>query len=119
MRRSFVQIDGVLYEKGLEPQVSDGRVAPDVMPDIQPYRSMIDGRMITSRSEHRAHLKEHGMVEVGNDSSLHKPYRGIPDTNPQHRKELLVAQVNAMTHEQFKRARQKDLDNWKWNNRQD
>ena len=42
-----------------------------VMPDIQPYRSMIDGSVITSRSVHKAHLKQHGCVEVGNDSSLH------------------------------------------------
>jgi hypothetical protein len=41
--------------------------APMVMNDIQPYRSMIDGRMITSRSTHREHLKSHGCVEVGND----------------------------------------------------
>jgi hypothetical protein len=41
-----------------------------VIPDIQPYKSMIDGSMITSRSVHRAHLKQHGCVEVGNDSSL-------------------------------------------------
>ena len=38
-----------------------------VMVDIQPYKSMIDGRMITSRSEHRAHLAAHGCVEIGNE----------------------------------------------------
>jgi hypothetical protein len=41
--------------------------APMVMPDIQPYRSMIDGQMITSRSKHREHLKANGCIEVGND----------------------------------------------------
>jgi len=41
-----------------------------VIPDIQPYKSMIDGSVITSRSVHRAHLKQHGCVEIGNDSSL-------------------------------------------------
>lgn len=44
-----------------------------VMGDIKPYRSMIDGRMITSRSQHRDHLKQHNCVEVGNDSSLTAP----------------------------------------------
>jgi len=38
-----------------------------VMSDIQPYKSQITGEMITSRSTHRAHLKEHGVVEVGNE----------------------------------------------------
>lgn len=41
--------------------------APMVMGDIQPYQSMIDGRMITSRSKHREHLKANGCIEVGND----------------------------------------------------
>lgn len=44
-----------------------------VMPDIQPYRSMIDGSIINSRSQHRAHLKAHGCVEIGNDSSVMQP----------------------------------------------
>ena len=37
------------------------------MPDIKPYKSMIDGREINSRSTHREHLREHGCVEVGNE----------------------------------------------------
>ena len=41
--------------------------APHVMADIQPYKSMITGEMITSRSQHRSHLKQHGMIEVGNE----------------------------------------------------
>lgn len=41
--------------------------APLVMPDIQPYQSMIDGSMITSRSQHREHLKAHGCIEIGNE----------------------------------------------------
>lgn len=38
-----------------------------VLPDIQPYRSMQTGEMITSRSVHREHLKRHGLVEIGNE----------------------------------------------------
>lgn len=41
--------------------------APFVMPDIQPYQSMQTGEMITSRSHHRAHLRQHGLVEIGNE----------------------------------------------------
>lgn len=40
---------------------------PYVMPDIQPYKSMQTGEMITSRSQHRAHLKQHGLIEIGNE----------------------------------------------------
>ncbi len=43
-----------------------------VMPDIQPYKSMIDGHMVNSRSDHRRHLKVNGCIEVGNDSGLTK-----------------------------------------------
>ena len=111
MRRTWVYIDGVAYEKGTEPSE---RVAPDVLPDIEPYTSMITGETITSRSRHREHLKAHGYVEVGNDSSLTRPYTGMPDAAPQQRKELLIAQVNAMTHEQFNAARLKDLNRVRW-----
>lgn len=52
--------------------------APHVVADIQPYKSMITGEMITSRSQHRAHLKAHGMVEVGNEKFNPKP-KEIPD----------------------------------------
>ena len=40
---------------------------PMVIRDIEPYQSTIDGRMITSRSEHRDHLRAHGKIEVGNE----------------------------------------------------
>lgn len=41
--------------------------APYVIPDIQPYQSMQTGEMITSRSQHRAHLRQHGLIEIGNE----------------------------------------------------
>jgi len=111
VRRSWVYIDGKAYEKGVD-------ALPDihhVMPDIAPYKSMVTGEWITSRAQHREHLKKHGMVEVGNDSRLTAPYKGMPDAAPQQRKELLVAQVNAMTHEQFKAAGKRDLERLRWN----
>ena len=85
MRRSYVQIDGQLAEKtgpnsailaGVNyynfggrwlAENGPGQTAPMVMNDIQPYRSQIDGSWITSRSAHRAHLRDHGMIEVGNE----------------------------------------------------
>jgi hypothetical protein len=38
-----------------------------IAPDIQPYRSTITGEMITSRSQHREHLKRHNCFEIGNE----------------------------------------------------
>lgn len=45
---------------------------PTVIADIQPYRSMATGEMITSRSQHRKHLSANGLVEVGNESMTKK-----------------------------------------------
>lgn len=42
-------------------------VAPMIMGDIKPYKSVIDGREITSRSRHREHLKANNCIEVGNE----------------------------------------------------
>ena len=43
------------------------REAPMVMSDIEGYVSQVDGSWIKSRSHHRAHLREHRMIELGND----------------------------------------------------
>jgi hypothetical protein len=50
-----------------------------VIGDIEPYQSMIDGSWITSRSQHRKHLREHGCIEVGNERM--DPKRKEPDTS--------------------------------------
>lgn len=92
MRKRYVQMpNGDLVE-----------VAPDwtpepqadvhIMPDIKPYKSMIDGREITSRSRHREHLREHGCVEVGNDSSLTRKPK--PIESPPGLKEKIIRAVN-------------------------
>jgi len=50
------------------------RDAPMVMSDIEGYISQVDGSWIKSRSHHRSHLKQHRMIELGNDVPMqHKP----------------------------------------------
>jgi hypothetical protein len=96
MRKTYIQIDGRLVEKSeyyAEP------VAPIIMPDIQPYQSMADGSMITSRSQHRAHLRQHNCIEIGNETMETKPTPG-KDT----RREVLREQVANMTHDQANRV---------------
>lgn len=46
-----------------------------VMTDIQPYKSMVTGEMITSRSQHREHLKKHHLIEIGNETKYLKQQR--------------------------------------------
>lgn len=55
----------VSFDEYVAPQVERTHM---VMPDIQPYQSMIDGSMITSRSQHRSHLKANGCIEIGNET---------------------------------------------------
>lgn len=67
-------------------------VAPMVAVDIAPYRSMATGEMITSRSQHRSHLKQHGLIEVGNEKIKPAPTR-IPE--PAGLKQTIIDVVNA------------------------
>ena len=39
----------------------------EVMPDIKPYKSMLNGKMVESRSTHRELLRAHRCIEVGNE----------------------------------------------------
>lgn len=55
-----------------------GKTSWQVMPDISPYQSVIDGREITSRSRHRVHLKDHNCVEVGNEKQKPKEIPPVP-----------------------------------------
>lgn len=38
-----------------------------VMNDIAPYKSVLDGQWVSSRSQHREQMRRHGVVEVGNE----------------------------------------------------
>lgn len=61
-----------------------------VIGDIQPYISQIDGSIIESRSKHRAHLKSHGCIEIGNETKYLKPRE---QASPPGLKQELINQV--------------------------
>ena len=91
MKKRFIQRpDGELVEVSND-YTPEPRADVHVLPDIKPYRSMIDGTMITSRSKHREHLRMHGCVEVGNDSSLN--LRPKPVGSPPGLKETIARNV--------------------------
>jgi hypothetical protein len=54
-----------------EKEAMTFREAPMVQSDIDGYISQVDGSWISSRSKHRAHLKQHRMIEMGNDVPMH------------------------------------------------
>lgn len=49
--------------------------APEVIADKTCYKSQKTGEMITSRTQHKNHLKQHGLIEVGNEK--------MPEKKPQ------------------------------------
>lgn len=56
----------------------------NIIGDIDPYRSIIDGSVISSRSTHRAHMRRHDVEEAGNEKIYEKPKpayvpTGIPE----------------------------------------
>ena len=65
--------------------------APFVWNDITPYKSMVDGSIIGSRSTHREHLRQHNCVEVGNETKYLKPKEMKP---PPGLKETLIRVAN-------------------------
>jgi ssDNA-binding Zn-finger/Zn-ribbon topoisomerase 1 len=81
-----------------EKQEMTRRDAPMVMSDIQPYISQVDGSVIESRSKHKAHLKQHRMIELGNDvPKQHKPAelsRKSQDERKRQIAELTYAKLN-------------------------
>tara|TARA_R110000868_G_scaffold92457_2_gene256607 strand:- start:14827 stop:15189 length:363 start_codon:yes stop_codon:yes gene_type:complete len=61
--------DGVLLFHREGGKLEDNFKSPQIVKDIEPYRNMINGQMITSRSQHRNLLRDHNCVEIGNDTS--------------------------------------------------
>lgn len=90
MRKRWVYIDGEAVEVG-EDYVNrrESTDTHNIIPDIKPYQSMIDGREITSRSKHRAHLKAHGCIEVGNETKYINQTKG-PLAPPPGLKQTIV-----------------------------
>ena len=97
MKRTYILVDGEFVERKKDAK---GRYHY-VIPDIQPYKSMIDGQMVTSRSEHRRHLKANNCIEVGNEDPSKHIRREKPDTS---RLERLKWEVNKrLTNDQADR----------------
>ena len=66
------------------------REAPMVIPDIEGYISQVDGSWIDSRSKHRAHLKQHRMIELGNDVPMKHPEPKISRKSQEERKRQIA-----------------------------
>ena len=66
------------------------REAPIVMSDIEGYVSQVDGSWIDSRSKHRNHLKQHRMIELGNDVPTRQPDAQVSKQSQEARKRQIA-----------------------------
>lgn len=72
-----------------EKQEMTYRAAPAVLSDISGYVSQVDGSWIDSRSKHRNHLKQHRMIELGNDvPTQHKPIEISRKSNEARKRQI-------------------------------
>ena len=76
-RRSFVQVGGKLYERGVDviPEQVAGRDgvgagSPTVMGDLPDFVSPIDGSVVRGRAGMREHCKKHGVVPTADLKGL-------------------------------------------------
>ena len=67
--------------------------SPMVMSDIDGYVSQVDGSWIKSRSHHRSHLKQHRMIELGNDVPMKHKEADMSTKSKEARKRHLAEQV--------------------------
>jgi hypothetical protein len=76
-----------------EKEAMTYKEAPMVMSDIDGYVSQVDGSWIKSRSHHRSHLKEHRMIELGNDVPMQHKQADMSTKSKQARKQAIAEQV--------------------------
>lgn len=51
----------------------------EIIPDLEPYRNVIDGKPISGRKQHRDFLRAHDCIEVGNERIKRPPPSNKPD----------------------------------------
>ena len=74
-----------------EKQLNRRIAAPAVMSDIEGYISQVDGSYIDSRSKHRSHLKQHNMIEMGNDVPMEQ--KKLDTRHDRERRDFIGRQV--------------------------
>lgn len=73
-----------------EKQEMTYREAPMVQSDIEGYVSQVDGTWIKSRSHHRSHLRQHRMIELGNDVITKHPEVDVSAKSKEARKRQIA-----------------------------
>ena len=76
-RRSWVQINGRLYERGVDVIPEESRRGPTVMGDLPDFVSPIDGTVVSGRAGLREHCRKHDVVPTAD-------LKGLPTTPPRY-----------------------------------
>jgi len=115
VRKRWIQTDSGLVEVTPDyKQAIPADAAHGVVADIEPYQSMVDGSLITSRRAHREHLKRHNVIEIGNEKIEPKPRR-LPE-DPR-RKQIIAAKVDQYGEDRLRKDA-RAIGEWlKWNSR--
>ena len=74
----------------LEKQNQPKQLTHMIQSDIGGYISQVDGTWIKSRSHHRSHLKQHGMIELGNDVIKNHPDVDVSAKSKEARKRQIA-----------------------------
>jgi hypothetical protein len=77
----------------LEKQNQPRQLTHMVISDIEGYVSQVDGTWIKSRSHHKSHLKQHRMIELGNDVPKQHKEVDMSNKSKDARKQHLAEQV--------------------------
>lgn len=101
-RRSYVQINGVLYEKGTEPhRSSSSQRGPTVVGDLPDFVSPIDGKTYSGRTGLREHCARHDVVPNAELKGLPTLTASSDQRSPEqkrasaeHRKQTIINLVN-------------------------
>ena len=77
--------------------------SPYVWGDIDSYKSIVDGEVITDRKQHREHMKKHNMAPVDDFKETWRIAREertkrLDGTHPEQRKARIAALRDAFEH---------------------
>lgn len=62
----------VVLKSEASPHPFEGKKSVHVMSDLDPFVSPVDGSVIGSRSDRRAHNRRNGVIDTGNDTTVLK-----------------------------------------------
>ena len=86
MRKRYIQDSETGKLVPAENYVPKQAASTGIMPDMKGYQSPIDKTWVEGRAAHRAHMRKHGVIEVGNESLSRPATRQIDER--QHREGL-------------------------------